>query len=265
MFEGSGSIRAGLASARCLAGRLPLFFRAAPRTPLRVLGIIALDTLHVLRHGRALPAWRVEAIALFLDFAAGANAAWDHKRIDDTDQQRLRRQLDRLGLTPVIDQHLDRLARIESRRPAVGAGFVEVQAYREAVAALSLGTATALALELPLDAGVHATGSDPDIAMLFRILMQCQIIDDVLDYPEDAAAGLPSFLTGSVPVLRALEQATAAARVYSRRAPVAGTGIFPLRVSMLVLTTMVHGLLRLARWRYRRGSAVQPARTAFWR
>jgi hypothetical protein len=34
---------------------LPLFFCATPRTPLRVLGIIALDTLHVLRHSRPLP------------------------------------------------------------------------------------------------------------------------------------------------------------------------------------------------------------------
>ena len=46
----------------CFLGGLLLFFRATPRTPLRVLCVIALDTVHVLRTGRPLSRSRMPAV-----------------------------------------------------------------------------------------------------------------------------------------------------------------------------------------------------------
>ena len=63
-----GRLRASLVSLTCLLRGLPLFFRAAPKTPLRVLCIVALDTLHVLRHSQPLPRKRISELATFLDF-----------------------------------------------------------------------------------------------------------------------------------------------------------------------------------------------------
>ena len=46
----------------CLLRGLPLFFCAAPKTPLRVLCIIALDTVHVLRTAQPLPRKRMRGV-----------------------------------------------------------------------------------------------------------------------------------------------------------------------------------------------------------
>ena len=66
--------------------------------------------------------------------------------------------------------------------------------------------------------------------MLFRIAMQCQIIDDVLDYPQDMSAGLPSFLTAAESLPQALELSRLAALGYadSRGLPQSGD-LFSLR------------------------------------
>jgi hypothetical protein len=40
-----GPLRSSLVACACLLRALPLFFRAAPKTPLRVLCIVALDTM----------------------------------------------------------------------------------------------------------------------------------------------------------------------------------------------------------------------------
>ncbi|MGE0866792.1 MAG: hypothetical protein AB7P34_23045, partial [Vicinamibacterales bacterium] len=85
-----GAAWAAMVSIRCFVRGLPLFFAAAPRTPLRVLGIIALDTLHVLRRSRPLPRQRVRELAMFLDFEGCANAAWDRKEMCAADYHALR-------------------------------------------------------------------------------------------------------------------------------------------------------------------------------
>ena len=62
-----------------LARGLSLLLSGRPRTLLRVLCIAAFDTLQVLRRGKRLPTPRLKTLAALLDFAACANAAFDHK------------------------------------------------------------------------------------------------------------------------------------------------------------------------------------------
>ena len=102
-------VRAFLVAFGCLLRGVPLFFRAAPRTPLRVLGIVALDTLHVLRHSRPLPRQRISELAMFLDLEGCTNALWDHKGLCSTEYLALRQQLERAGLGSCIKAYLERL------------------------------------------------------------------------------------------------------------------------------------------------------------
>lgn len=238
-----GRGRVGLVSVLCFLRGVPLFFRAAPRTPLRVLGIIALDTLHVLRHSEPLPRRRVRELAAFLDFQGCTNAAWDHKAVCEAQYRAVRQRLESAGLGSCIEAYLGRLDELEGRRPPVGGDrrhFDDVRWYREEVARLSLGAAAAIALhDGRLDEGIRSTRCDSDLETLFRILMQCQIIDDVLDYPADRAAGLPSFLTACASLPQAMDLTAGASRSYAGgRGRAAGDAVFPLRVALFVVTAV---------------------------
>lgn len=244
----SDAIWSSLVAAACLIRGLPLFFSASPKTPLRLLGIVALDTLHVLRWSRPLPRPRVHALAAFLDLAGCANQQWDRKQPSAAECLGLMQQLRRAGLGARASQYLDRLREIEVTRPSPGGDhrrFDQVRLYREAVARLSIATAAAIALGEPGD-------RDENVETLFRILMQCQIIDDRLDYEEDLAAGLPSFLTALVSLPQAIALTATTARRYAAT-PTIRTGrlrgraraAFPLRVALWLVTALTKVTVRM--------------------
>ena len=247
-----GRIRASLVSLACFLRGLPLFFCAAPSTPLRVLCVIALDTVHMLRTARPLPRSRCKQVAAFLDFQAGTNAVWDGKDLCAPEYRALRQRLEMAGLGPWITEYLSRLRELETRRPRIGGDlqcFDDVRAYREAVARLSLATITAIALNADcLDEGIRATYCDTDVAALFRMAMQCQIIDDVVDYREDLSAGLPSFLTASASLAQAMASTAGAIGFYAaRRGPSAGGVAFPLEAALHVITLATRLVVGVAR------------------
>jgi hypothetical protein len=241
-------------SLACFLGGLPLFFCATPKTPLRVLCVIALDTVHLLRHGRRLPRSRCKQLAAFLDFQACTNAVWDGKDLCAPEYRALRQRLERVGLGVWITEYLSRLRELETRRPPLGGElqrFDDVRSYREAVARLSLATITAIALNAEcLDEGIRATYCDSDVAALFRMAMQCQIMDDVIDYRKDLSAGLPSFLTASASLPQAIAWTADAARVYAAsRGASAGGGVFPLEAALHVITLATKLVVGVARRR----------------
>jgi hypothetical protein len=257
-----GGIRASLVSLTCLLRGLPLFFCAAPRTPLRVLCIIALDTLHVLRHSQPLPRKRIGELATFLDFQACTNAAWDHKNLCEAEYQAIRQRLEKAGMGLYIEQSLSQLRELERRRPSIGGDhrrFDEVRSYREGVARLSLATVTAIALNGEcLEKEIRATQCDSDLETLFRIVMQCQIIDDVLDYTEDVSGGLPSFLTASASLPQAMELTAKAARCYAASPEgSSGNGLFPLRTALFVVTAVTKLVVRVGHPRHRNARQIR--------
>ncbi len=240
---------ASIVSLACLLRGLPLFFHAAPRTPLRALGIIALDTLHVLRRSQPLSRRRISELAMFLDLEGCTNALWDHKGLCAAEYLTLRQQLKHAGLGARMEAYLRRLRELESRRPSIGGDhrtFEEVRSYREAVARLSIDTAAAIALD----------DEDCETDTLFRILMQCQIIDDILDYPADLAARLPSFLTASASLPQAMELTASASRHYA--ATPEGC-VLPLRLALGVVSAMAKFVIGAAPQRHR-----QAIRVASW-
>jgi hypothetical protein len=141
--------------------------------------------------------------------------------------------------------------------------------YREAVVRLSLGMVAATANgNQSLDAGICATDCDADLKILFRIVMQCQIIDDVLDYRKDLSAGLPSFLTATRSLAQASELTRLAALGYADDRDLPRTGdVFALRSALFLISAFAklvfvpgHWSNYLSRPRSRRRSASTSAR-----
>jgi hypothetical protein len=253
---------ASIVSIACFLRGLPLFFRATPKTPLRVLCLIAFDTLHVLRNSAPLPRRQVRVLARLLDFAACTNAALDHKRFCPREYQVNRQWIENVGVTPSVDEYLRQLCELEQRRPTPGGDrrrFDEIRSYRENVARLSLGMVAAIALGAKrVEDGVRAIYGDHDLEILFRVVMLCQIIDDSLDYAEDVSTGLPSFLTAAASLPHALAWTAEAARSYAtypdRRQ---SAGAFPLRVALFVVSVLTALLIRTRRWQHRMNWALR--------
>lgn len=217
----------------CLSGR--------PRTPLRVMCIVAFDTLHVLSHKRRLSALKLKMLAALLDFGAYANAAFDHKKGSRHERRVTRQLLEEAGISGAVAEYLRRLGDLERSRPLPRGDhrqFQKVSLYREAVVRLSLGMVATVACDNPcLDEAIEATYGEGDLNLLFRIAMQCQIIDDVLDYSQDRSAGLPSFLTACQSLVLALDLTLLAARGYAEDRHVARVAaVFPLRAALFLVS-----------------------------
>src|SRR5262249_51957174 len=89
---------------------------------------------------------------------------------------------------------------------------------------------------------------DCDLDTLFRILMQCQIVDDVLDYRTDALSNLPSFLTSVLSAALAIEWTADTARLYGP--PRLRCSVWPLRLSLTALTAASRVAVHGAYWRF---------------
>jgi hypothetical protein len=235
-------LRASLAAVGSLLRALPLLGAPAPGTPLRVLCIAALDTLHRLRHGRPMSPARRQLLATFVDVQACVNAQCDGKPLSADTFDRLRRRVADAGLEPWLTGYVARVRALEAGRPAIGGDrrhFDRARAYREDVARLAVAAIAGLALPAgDLDDGIRATHEDADLAALFRLAMQCQVIDDALDYDVDLASGLPSLLTACASLPDGLALAADAARAYGAcRGTVAEGALAPIRLSLAVLTS----------------------------
>jgi hypothetical protein len=217
---------------------------------LRVLCIAALETIHVRRRSKAFTRRRREELAILLDFQACMNAAWDDKPYRTSEWQALRGRLEACGLAMWVEEYLERLRYLETARPRVGGGvqrFDGVRAYREAVVRLSLATVAGVALNMGhVDEAIEATEADGDLAALVDLAMQCQVIDDVLDYREDAASGLPSFMTAA-PLAQALESTTRVVQSHGRDRT-STRAIRPFRLARCALTVVAAASVRVARW-----------------
>ncbi len=141
----------------------------------------------------------------------------------------------------LVDKYLQRLADLEHRRPLPSGDdfrFHEIRCYREAVVRLSLGMVAATVNgNQSLDEATRATARDADLNLLWRIVMQCQLIDDALDYSKDLSGRLPSFLTATAPLTQGLELTRQAARGYADVRDIPRSGdFFPLRVALLLVS-----------------------------
>jgi hypothetical protein len=215
---------------------------------------MAFDMLHMLRHSKPLPVTKHRMLAALLDFSACTNAIFDNKHYCRKEIRLTRRILDEAGLNSLVDEFLRRLWELERRRPSPFEHdwrFDKVRSYREGVIRLLLGTVAATTMgKHSIDEGIRATYCDDDLKILFRIAMQCQIIDDFLDYSKDMSAGLPSFLTASESLPEAITLTHQAAFGYAdNRDLPRSDNVFPLRIALFVGSTCAKLMIQLGRWR----------------
>jgi hypothetical protein len=235
---------------------LPLFVARRPKTPLRVLCLMAFDTVHVLRNSRRLSSHALETLATLLDFGACANDFLDDKEFSRQEYRATRRLLEQARTSVAVDEYWRRLCDLESQRPAPGGDAGQhrkAQFYRESVIRLSLGMIAATTLgNLTIEEGVRATYHDEDIETLYRIVMLCQIIDDFLDFATDTDQGLPSFLTAHASPPKALALTAEAATRYADRGglPSSPHG-FPFRVALQGVSVLAQVAITFGRWRLR--------------
>lgn len=211
-------VRPMLATVESVLRGLPLFFSARPATALRVLCIMAFNALHIVRHGAPLTTAQARLMATLLDLGALANAQLDGKYCCRRERHAILQLLRRSGMAPAVAEYLRRLKTLERKRPSADgepARFDEVRLYREAVVRLSLAMLASSIGGKSLDDQIQATHSDAGLRAMFQIAMQCQIMDDVLDYRSDVASGLPTFLTASSSLAEAFERARLAAGDYA--------------------------------------------------
>jgi hypothetical protein len=231
---------------------------------------MAFDALHMLRNARPLPAHRFRVLAALLDFGACANAAFDNKLCCRHEFRETLQLLEEYGIRSSVVQYLARLRDLERGRPMPGGDrwhFEKVNIYRESVARLSLAMVAATADGgQGLDEAIRAIRRDADLNILFRIVMLCQIIDDVLDYSKDLSAGLPSFLTASKSLPQALECTRLAARRYADDRDLPHTGkLFPLRSALFFVSACTKLVIVLARRMHCPGASCHVAGPAPWR
>ena len=235
---------------------LPLLFRSTPKTPLRVACIMAFDMLHQLRTSKRLPPDRVRSLAVLLDFGATVNAAFDGKSYSQDEFRRTRKLLDAAGLNKTVADYWTKLQELELRRPSAFGDRLQcrkVQLYREDVVRLSLGVLTATTFGYAnVDEGVHAVRTDVDLQMLYRIVMQLQIIDDVMDFAKDNAKRLPGFLTASESLQESFQLTQHATRSYAiTEGAIQTESLLPLRIALFVVSAITRLLVTLGRWRQR--------------
>ena len=245
-----GRMSAVFVSITCCLRGFPFLVSTTPKTPLRVLCMMAFDTLHVLRNSKSMPRHRLRVLAALLDFGACANAGLDNKKYCENEYVSTQQLLQDAGLGPLVDEYVSQLRKLENRRPSHGGdhrNFEEVRTYREAVARLSLDTIAAMVFgaEYSENVALRFYGDD-ELEILFRIVMQCQIIDDVLDYAKDVAAGLPSFLTASASWPQAIELTAQAARNYGNSRDLQQSGeMYPLRMAVFAVSVLAKQIIRI--------------------
>ena len=249
-----GRIWSTLVWVRSVLRCLPLFFSERPKTPLRILGIMTFDALGMLRRLKPLSVTKRSVLAALLDFGGCTNAMLDSKDYCRKEIQQTRQILDNAGMNLFVEEFQRRLWDLERSRPRpleVDWQFHKVRTYREAVIRLLLGTiATTASGDHCIDEGIRATYDDDDLKILFRIVMQFQIIDDVLDYSKDMSAGLPSFLTASKTLPEAISLTHQASLGYSQNRDWSRSGDdFPLRAALFFGSACAELMIQLCRWR----------------
>ncbi len=236
---------------------LPFLVASRPGTPLRVLCLMAFDTVHVFRTSRRISADTLRTMAALLDLGAFANDAWDSGDCSGGGFEDVRRQLAGSRACFLADEYLSRLRDLEQQRPPTGSddsGHHAVVSYRESVNRLSLGVLAATALgSLSIEEAIRSTHDDEDIRVLFDIVMLCQIIDDLADFSKDAAHMVPGFLTAHASLSQALSLTSRTAAKYAsdtKRSPTS-PHLFPFRVAMTGMSIFTTLAILAARWRFR--------------
>lgn len=232
-----------ITNCRCLAAR-------EPSTPLRVLSLMAMDAA-LRSRGLSFTAGRRQAVIKAMELGAILNDRFDGVSFD---ARELRAHVASLASSPfreVVWCYAKRLRRLERTRPDPADGLGLTMRYRENVNRVSLALLWALASGSDLSAAEGALGVETDLHLMFRLVMQMQMIDDLLDERCDRRRGLPSFVTAAGANGLSLR---AIARGYADLQPFCTCRNFPLRLALRITAVATRALIVL---RFRMSNATR--------
>lgn len=222
----------GLPSAlAALAANGRLFVARRPGTPLRVLSLIAIDAALRAR-GITMTPDRRQAVIAAMELGALLNDQFDG---DPHDPEALRARaawFESSTHREVVRDYLKRLWRLERTRPDPEGCVAAVRRYREGVNGVSLAALWALARGRSLAIAELEIEREVDLRLLFQIVMQTQLMDDMLDIRQDRRRCLPSFATGSEVTADSLRGLVS---VYSDSTPVRCDRHFCLRMALKMM------------------------------
>jgi len=224
-----------------IAVNVRFFAARLPGTPLRVLLLIACDAALRAR-GIIMTADRRKAVIEAMELGALLNDRFDG---DPYNTDALRARVSWFAHSAhreVVWNYAKRLRRLERTRPDPGDCAAVVKCYRENVNRVSLAALWALASARTLAAAELEIECEADLHLLFKIVMQTQLIDDLLDVRHDRARGLPSFAAGADVTAASLLELVS---VYSDLTPIQLDRSFCLRVALKIVAASAWILIAL--------------------
>lgn len=252
--DNPGRISASITSVISLLRGSALLVSPRPGSLLRILCLVAFDTQYTLRTQRRLSYQKLKTIAALLDLGACVNTYFDDKDFSRREYRATRELLKEAGVGRLVDDYLGRLRVLEAGRPLPGGDprrYQQTRFYREAIVRLSLGLITSYSFDAgTMDEGLGVFRGHADFDIIFRIVMQCQIIDDAIDHEKDDSAGLPSFLTATGSRAEAMglaRQASASYRDIRGLSP--SRSAFPFVVALFAVSASTRWALMYSRWR----------------
>lgn len=224
-----------------LVANLPLLVARRPRTPLRVLAVVAITAALRSRGVTLRPASR-RAVIEAMELGALLNDRFDGGVADPA---ALREQVVWFARSPhreLVWCYAKRLRRYERCRPSPGEPIAVVKSYREDVNRISLALLWALASGTKLAAAELETWQAEDLRLLFNLVMLIQVLDDLLDAGHDRSLKLPSFATGPGATAAALH---AVVSVYAAATPWRFDGNFCLRLAVGIVAICTRGMIAI--------------------
>lgn len=204
------------------------FVARQPATPLRVLALMAI-TAALRSRGIVLGPDRRRALIEAMELGALLNDRFDG---DPHDPEELRARIHWFARSEhrnLVRSYARRLRRLERSRPDSKERGPAIQRYREGVNSVSLAMLWALGHSRTLGIAELEIQRESDLQLLFQIVMQAQVIDDMLDVRKDRRRGLPSFATGGPPLQDIVS-------IYADAEPLRLDRNFCLRVALRTIT-----------------------------
>jgi hypothetical protein len=223
-----------------LAVNLRLVVERQPGTPLRVLSLVAIDAASRLR-GNILKPEQRQAVIDGMELGALLNDRFDGDAHDRNALSTLVGRFAQSGHRKVVRAYAKRLRALERLRPHLGGGSSAIGTYRENVNRVSLGLLWALAGDRTLASAELEIVVEEDLRLLFRIVMQTQVIDDVLDVRLDRRRGLPSFASGPDASAHSLGGWVS---VYSDPNPIRLDQNFCLQITLRIVAALARALIK---------------------
>jgi hypothetical protein len=182
------------AAAAACAANTRFLITCRPETPLRACALIAIET--ILRgRGRLLKSESRQTLIAAMELGALLNDRLDGDPYEINALRAAAARFSKSEHREIIRSYIAGLRCFEHERPDCQDEITTIALYRERVNHISLAMLWAIASNTSFESARDEILHSSDLNLLFRMVMQCQLIDDAMDLRKDLLKNLPSFAT----------------------------------------------------------------------